>query len=80
MRVNERATTIMPIIDKIGFTLRNQASVDMQMVAKFDKGKAEDGYFETYRRAVSDLKSSYKTEKGFLKLSILTGQILDYSA
>jgi hypothetical protein len=78
MRV--KADAIMPIIDKINFAGRSSANIDMHMVSKFQKGKAVNGEFALYRQAVSDLKSAYKTEKGFLKLSVVTGKILDWTA
>jgi hypothetical protein len=79
-RIGDRAVAVMPIVDKISFASRSQVPMDLQMNSKSQKGKAVDGEFVLYRRAVSDLKTSYKTEKGFLKMSILTGKILDWSA
>lgn len=79
MRVSERAVEVMPIIDKINFALRSQTSIDLNMKNKFDKGKAVDAQFTHYRQVVADMKTAYKTEKGFLKMSIVKGQILDWS-
>jgi hypothetical protein len=79
-KIGDRAVAVMPIVDKINFASRAQVPIDLQMSSKAHKGKAVDGEFVLYRRAVDDLKTSYKSEKGFLKLSILTGKILDWSA
>jgi hypothetical protein len=79
-RISDRAVAVMPIVDKISFASRAQVPIDIQMSNKVFKGKAVDGEFELYRKAVSDLKTSYKTEKGILKLNILTGKILDWAA
>jgi hypothetical protein len=80
MRVGDRAVAIMPIVDKINFAGRAQAQVDLGMRARYDKGKAVSGEFEIYRRAVTDLKTAYKKEKGFLKMSIVTGKMFDWRA
>ena len=80
MRVSERAVEIMPIVDKINFALRAQTPIDLQMKSKIDKGKAVNGEFTIYRRVAEDMKTAYKTERGFLKMSVIKGQLLDWSA
>jgi hypothetical protein len=79
MRVSDKAVEIMPIVNKINFAGRASATVDMHMSSKFTKGKALDGQFTSYRQVVNDMKTAYKTEKGFLKMSVLTGKILDWT-
>jgi len=77
MRVNQ----ILPIIDKIDFTLRAKAVVDREMQSKFDNGKAVAGIVELLNRKSEEIKSDYfKDERGRLKYSVITGQIVDWSA
>lgn len=76
-----RIAEILTIRDKIDFALRVKTEVDTPLLQKIQEGKAVDGMFKILRRHTDALKSGYfQDEKGQLKYSMITGQILDYSA
>jgi hypothetical protein len=76
-----RVPQVLAIRDKIDFSLRIRTEVDTDLFTKMSSGKAVDGWFDIFHNEAMDLKTGYfKDEKGQLKYSLITGQILDYFA
>lgn len=75
-----RIAQILTIRDKIDFNLRVKTEVDVPLVNKIKEGKAVDSWFEILSRESEELKAAYfRDEKGLLKRSMVTGQILDWT-
>jgi len=71
---------VLAIKDKINFNLRVKTEVDNSLVAKITEGKAVDNMFDLLNRESREMKTSlFKDERGMLKYSTITGQILDWT-
>lgn len=71
---------VLAIKDKINFNLRVKTEVDNSLVSKITEGKAVDNMFDLLNRESREIKTSlFKDERGMLKYSTITGQILDWT-